>query len=249
METHPADRRSLVSTLIALVVVALALRPQVIALGPLGAMIQADLDVSHGVVGLLSAIPVLCMGIFAPLGPRAARRLGARNAMAVCGRPHRRLRRAAGRRPARPGSSWCSRSASASGWACAGPILPMTVRRHLPSHPALGTGAYATGLVVGAAVAAALVVSVAGPPTIGVVPSGSSPGWPRLARDLAAPRPARPAAWRGGRPSPHRVVAPSRLGARPGLRAPVGRSSTALPPGWRPSTSTEAGPKPLPPSS
>ncbi len=162
METHPEDRRSLVSTLIALVVVALALRPQVIALGPLGAMIQVDLGVSHGVVGLLSAIPVLCMGIFAPLGPRAARRFGARNAMAVSVAlivAFGVLRVVA---PS-PLLLLVLTFGVGIGMGLSGPILAMTVRRHLPSHPALGTGAYATGLVVGAAVAAALVVSVAGP--------------------------------------------------------------------------------------
>ena len=46
---------------------ALVLRPQIIAIGPLQPAIQADLDISHSLIGTLSAIPILCMGIFAPL--------------------------------------------------------------------------------------------------------------------------------------------------------------------------------------
>ena len=34
--------------------------------------------------GALSAIPILCMGLFAPLGARVGRRLGGRNALALC---------------------------------------------------------------------------------------------------------------------------------------------------------------------
>src|SRR4051794_8753310 len=76
--------RSLARPLVALVAIALVFRAQVIAIGPLLPSIQTGLDISHGVAGALSAIPVLCMGIFAPLAPLLARRLGARWGLAVC---------------------------------------------------------------------------------------------------------------------------------------------------------------------
>src|SRR5215471_443413 len=82
-----ADRqtiRSLARPLVALLAIALVFRPQTIAIGPLLPSIQNSLDISHGVAGALTGIPVLCMGIFAPLGPVLARRLGARSALAVC---------------------------------------------------------------------------------------------------------------------------------------------------------------------
>ena len=66
-----ATVRSLARPLIALVAIALVFRPQIIAIGPLLPSIQAGLGISHGVAGALSAIPVLCMGIFAPLAPVA----------------------------------------------------------------------------------------------------------------------------------------------------------------------------------
>ena len=162
MESHPADRRSLVSTLTALAVVALVLRPQIIAIGPLQPAIQADLDISHSLVGALSAIPILCMGLFAPLGARVARRLGARNALALCAAlvvAFGLLRSVAPSPVLIVGLTF----GIGLGMGLAGPIMPRVVRRSLPSHPALGTGAYATGLVVGSLVAAALAVELAGP--------------------------------------------------------------------------------------
>jgi len=162
VESHPADRRSLVSTLTALAVVALVLRPQIIAIGPLQPAIQADLDISHSLVGALSAIPILCMGLFAPLGARVARRLGARNALALCAAlvvAFGLLRSVAPSPVLIVGLTF----GIGLGMGLAGPIMPRVVRRSLPSHPALGTGAYATGLVVGSLVAAALAVELAGP--------------------------------------------------------------------------------------
>ena len=70
-------------TLGALFLVTLALRPQVIGVGPLLPQIRDDLGISHGVAGLLSTIPVLCMGLFAPAGPWLARRLGQGDAKSV----------------------------------------------------------------------------------------------------------------------------------------------------------------------
>lgn len=162
LEAHPADRRSLVSTLTALVVVALVLRPQIIAIGPLQPAIQADLDISHSLVGALSAIPILCMGLFAPLGARVARQLGARNALALCAAlvvVFGLLRSLAPSPVLILGLTF----GIGLGMGLAGPIMPRVVRRSLPSHPALGTGAYATGLVVGSLVAAAVAVELAGP--------------------------------------------------------------------------------------
>lgn len=162
METHEADRRSLVSTLVALLVLALVLRPQIIAIGPLQPAIQTDLDISHGLVGALSAIPILCMGLFAPLGARVARRFGARNALALCAGlvvAFGLLRTFAPSPVLILGLTF----GIGLGMGLAGPILPRVVRRSLPSHPALGTGAYATGLVVGSLGAAGLAVQLAGP--------------------------------------------------------------------------------------
>lgn len=144
----------------ALVMVSLALRPQVAAIGPLATAIRDDLGASHAVLGLLTTIPVLCMGLFAPLGLPLARRLGPRNAIAVS--------------VALIGVFGIARVASPGiglvllltfgvglGMGVIGPVLAMFVRSRMPVRLLLGTSAYASGTVVGAAIAAAIVVPVA----------------------------------------------------------------------------------------
>ena len=136
-------------------------RVQIIAIGPLLPFIQSGLGISHGVAGALSAIPVLCMGIFAPLAPALARRLGARYALAACaalviGFGLLRL--------AVPGPVLvlALTFGIGLGMGLAGPIFPLVVRHEMPARPALGTGAYAIGLVLGATIAAAVAVPLAG---------------------------------------------------------------------------------------
>jgi CP family cyanate transporter-like MFS transporter len=101
------------------------------------------------------------MGIFAPLGPSLARRLGARYALAACaglviGFGLLRL--------AVPGSFLvlALTFGVGLGMGLAGPIFPLVVRHQMPARPAMGTGAYAIGLVLGAAVAAAVAAPLAG---------------------------------------------------------------------------------------
>ena len=52
----------------------LALRPQIVGVGPLIPAIQDDLGISHAVAGLLITIPVACMGVFALPAPRLSTR-------------------------------------------------------------------------------------------------------------------------------------------------------------------------------
>jgi MFS transporter, CP family, cyanate transporter len=61
MSTAPARTRSGLALLAALFVAALALRPQLVGIGPLLPDVEADLGVSHAVAGLLGTIPVMCM--------------------------------------------------------------------------------------------------------------------------------------------------------------------------------------------
>jgi len=70
-----------VTRLLPLFCVGLVLRPQIVGVGPLLPRIESSLDISHGVAGLLATIPVLCMGVFAPLAPPVLRRVGSRVAI------------------------------------------------------------------------------------------------------------------------------------------------------------------------
>ena len=144
----------------ALVLVSLALRPQLAGIGPLAGEIVGDLGVSHAFVGLLTTIPVLCMGLFAPLGPVLAARFGPRPAIALAAGS---VAIAGLLRAAAPGDVPILALTFAIGvaTAVAGPILAMFVRGALPDHRVAGTAAYAGGTTLGQALAAGVVVPVA----------------------------------------------------------------------------------------
>ena len=71
--------------LMVVVGVALNLRPAIAAVPPLLDTIQSDLGLSATGAGLLTALPVVCMGLFAPAGAALARRVG-REAAVSCAR-------------------------------------------------------------------------------------------------------------------------------------------------------------------
>ncbi len=60
-----------------LVLVALNLRPALTSLSPLLTQVQQGLGLSATAAGLLTSLPVLCLGLFAPLAPRLAQRFDA----------------------------------------------------------------------------------------------------------------------------------------------------------------------------
>lgn len=138
----------------------LAMRPQLVGIGPLLPQIQSDLAVSFGVVGLLTAIPVLLMGLFAPLGPWVGGRIGPRHAVALC------MVAIVGfglLRPALPGvpAILLTTVAIGIGMGTAGALLPIVVKLRAPAEPARATGAYAAGIVAGSLIAAAAAIPLA----------------------------------------------------------------------------------------
>ena len=150
-----------VAALAGLFVVSLALRPQLLAIGPLVPLIRADLGLSAAVAGLLGTIPVLCMGLFAPAGPMLAARIGPRLALAVC------LGLISGFGILRAFAPNVPLILAATfgigiGLGTSGAIPAILVKIQAPSVPALGTGAYAGGIVAGSSVAAAVAVPLAG---------------------------------------------------------------------------------------
>jgi MFS transporter, CP family, cyanate transporter len=158
----PPMTAGLVPTALALFVVSLGLRPQLVAIGPLIPQIQVDLGISHAVAGLLATIPVLCMGVFALVGPWFGRLLGPERAiaagvgaLAVFG-----LARAFAPEVV---SVLVLTFGVGIGVAVVGPLMPMVVRQRVPGRAALATGAYAGGIVLGASLAAGLAVPLAGP--------------------------------------------------------------------------------------
>jgi CP family cyanate transporter-like MFS transporter len=146
--------------LTALVLVGLALRTQILVLGPMVGQLQADLGMSHAVAGLLGTIPVLCMGILAPLGPVLAGSIGPRLGIAACVALIGVFGVARAILPDTATVLFATVGIGV-GMALVGPILSMVVRARAPGHPAAGTGAYVAGMIVGGSVAAAIVVPIA----------------------------------------------------------------------------------------
>lgn len=144
----------------ALILVGTALRPQALIIGPLVGDIQAELGMSHGVAGLLGTIPVLCMGLLAPLGPVLAASVGPKLATSICVALVGAFGLARALLPDAP-TVLLATVGVGVGMAVVGPVLPMIVRARLPNHPAAGTGAYVVGFVIGGTITAAVAVPLA----------------------------------------------------------------------------------------
>jgi MFS transporter, CP family, cyanate transporter len=139
-----------VALLAALFLGALALRPQLVGVGPLLPDIDDDLHVSHAVAGLLGTIPVLCMGLFAPPAAFVAGRLGTRLAIGAClaGIAAFGLARAAA-----PGAPLVLALTLpiGIGMGLAGALMPVAVKERFAHRPAFASGVYTTGINMGSA--------------------------------------------------------------------------------------------------
>ena len=146
--------------LLALFLAALTLRPQIVGIGPLIPEIQDDFDSSHALVGLVATIPVLAMGLFAPVGAVLASRIGTRNGMTGA--------------LALLGTFGLARAVAPSavtlvlltipvgiGMGIANSLAPLAVKQRLADRPAFGTGVYTTGIQIGSTLAAAVAVPLA----------------------------------------------------------------------------------------
>jgi CP family cyanate transporter-like MFS transporter len=147
-------RRALLA---ALFLAALALRPQLVGIGPLIPSIQLDLDMTHAVAGLLGTIPVLCMGLFAPPAAFLSQRLGSRHALAAA----LALIGVFGiTRAVMPGAALVILLTIpvGVGMGLGNALLPVSVKERFADHPVFATGVYAAGINIGATVSSALAV-------------------------------------------------------------------------------------------
>ena len=156
----PSSAAIPVGVIAGLVLASLAMRPQILAIGPLLPFMRDDLGLPAAVAGLLTTIPVLCMGLFAPVGPRLAARLGAGRAFVLC------LGTIVGFGLLRAFSPSVPLVLATTlgigvGIGSAGAIPSMVVSRRVPTRPVLGTGAYAGGIVAGSTIAAGIAVPLA----------------------------------------------------------------------------------------
>jgi CP family cyanate transporter-like MFS transporter len=145
---------------VCLVLTAFNLRPVFSSLSAVLPEVLAGTGSSPLVGSLLTTLPVLCLGVFAPAAPPLARRFGMERvilAMLVAVAAGTLLRGV----PALPAIAAGSLLAGA-GIAVMNVILPGLVKRDFPDRTARVTGLYSMSLCAGAALAAALTVPLAG---------------------------------------------------------------------------------------
>jgi MFS transporter, CP family, cyanate transporter len=155
MEVPAATRASLVL----LWACGVCLRLTVLAVPPVIAMIQRDLNLSGTEIGVLSGIPVVVFAIFAAPGSILVGRIGVRGAL-LAG-----LAIAATGTVFRTGSSnaWQLYLASiimSVGIAVMQPSMAAAVREWMPRRSAFGTAVYTNGLIIGEIIPVATMLSL-----------------------------------------------------------------------------------------
>jgi len=152
------SRAATVLLVAAIVGVALNQRPAVVAVAPVLRLIKADTGMSSALAGLLTTLPVLCFGAFAPFAPRLARRIGLETAVALS------LLLLAGGIALRLLSPvallFAGSLLAGAAIAFANVLLPAYVKREF-SRPGAVMGFYSASLNAGAAAGAALTVPLA----------------------------------------------------------------------------------------
>ncbi|MGH8869132.1 MAG: CynX/NimT family MFS transporter [Actinomycetes bacterium] len=143
--------------IVGLFLVALNLRAAMASVPPVLSAIEAEVGLGGFGAGLLTALPVLCMSVFAPTAHRLAHRIGREAAVAVALTV---LGIGLGARlaGAHVVPLFGGTLLAGFGIAVLGVVLPGIVREFFPHHPGAATGAYVTGLAFGASVAAAFAV-------------------------------------------------------------------------------------------
>lgn len=146
--------------IIGLVMVGLNLRPALSGLAPVLEAVRASMGLSAGQAALLTTLPVLCLGLFAPLAPMLGRRFGSERVVFVF-----LLVLAAGialRSVNGPLGLFTGTLIAGGSIGIIGVLLPGIVKRDFPESAGTMTGVYTMALCLGAALAAGLTVPLEG---------------------------------------------------------------------------------------
>jgi CP family cyanate transporter-like MFS transporter len=193
--------------ILALFICALTLREPIAGITPLFPTIERHLHSSHAAVGLLVTIPVVCMGLVAPLTPRLAGRHGARATILGCLIV---LGLVGVVRAVAPSIVWLVAFTVPLGLAIglASAAQPVVVRENRAARPGRATAVYSAGIQVGAALTATFAAPL----------EGLGGGWRTSLLVYSLACLAIAAAWRAfaGR-DVARPPAPRRMGPRPPL--------------------------------
>jgi MFS transporter, CP family, cyanate transporter len=143
----------------AVVLLAINLRSVLAGLPPLVDDVRADLGLSAAAAGVLTTLPVLCMGAFAPVAPRLAARVPMERALVACA-----LLTAAGtgiRALGTTASMFAAGLAIGVAIALAQALLPVLIRTRYHAASGMLTGAFSMALVLGSVLAAGFAVPLA----------------------------------------------------------------------------------------
>lgn len=143
---------------VAVMLAALNLRPAVVAVAPLLGDIRSTQHLGGAAAGLLTALPVLCFGLMAPLAPWLGRRLRLERTVLVCllvvlgGTAVRLLVPTA--------ALFTGTLLIGVAVGIVNVLLPALIKRDLSSYAGVMTGLYSMTLSGGAAIAAGLTVPI-----------------------------------------------------------------------------------------
>lgn len=151
---HPSA--ATVGTLLLVVLVAFALRPPFTAVAPLLDRIQGDLQLSTAFGGVLTTLPVVCLGVFAFVAPALRQRWGDERVILGC-----LVVLLVGNCLRATGSVWSLLGGTAvvgAGIAVANVAVPGLIKRDFPRRVPTITAVYTMCLTLGGAAAATFVV-------------------------------------------------------------------------------------------
>lgn len=140
---------------LAILFVSVNLRPAISSIGPLLDTIREDLSLTSSEVSLLTAVPVFCMGLFAPLAVVFNKRLGLKRSIAILVGTIGAFTLLRGVLPTFP---VLLASAFFIGLSIAiiSPLLSAMIKRNFPTRTASLIGVYSFGMGLGATLAAGL---------------------------------------------------------------------------------------------
>ncbi|WP_372820957.1 MFS transporter [Pseudomonas parafulva] len=155
------DTPSKASVVLLAILVGINLRPIMASVGPLLDLLQRDLGLSNFQGGLLTTLPVMMMGLFALAGPWLLRLLGEVKGVAI---GMTLIAAACAVRTYVESSSALIASAAVGGVGIAviQSLMPAFIKRNHPQSAGMLMGLFTTGIMGGAAIAAAIAAPSAG---------------------------------------------------------------------------------------
>lgn len=158
--TQEARTGSRLLLILGLILIAFNLRPTLTVVAPVLNAIRADYSFDATMAGLLTMLPVLCLGIFGAIAAKVARRYGAEATILgfVLLIAAGSLLRGAGS----PAALFVGTAFGGAGIGVVGVLLPAIVKRDFSANAGMMTGLFTMTLVFGAAVGAGATIPLAG---------------------------------------------------------------------------------------